>query len=274
MKWRRIDQYVARLHRLLAATLRGGIDDDKAWRAIKMLHYSGNRLIFTKANAWCSSSQALKRGRGVDILAQLRTGASRNPRSWGKSLCRKESVVIIRQMLKTEADFRVIASAVSALGHLEDLTTVDLIVSFANHHDPDIRFSVAVALGGFHFHDQPASVAAAMHLMNDPDKDVRNWAIFGVGTQGNADSDELRNILATHLTDSYFDARLEAIEALAKRHDLRALKPLLRHFELYGDILSLCDAAHSFLSMEQSPNPHWTAKQYLATLRETFSAEL
>ena len=88
-----------------------------------------------------------------------------------------------------------------------------------------MRFSVACALG--HFPNDPEAVATLLTLTRDDDSEVRDWAVFGLGVQGDVDSSEIREALLERLTDTDEDVREEAIVGLGKRRDLRML-PVLR----------------------------------------------
>ena len=59
------------------------------------------------------------------------------------------------------------------------------------------------------------------------DEDVRDWATFGVGVLGDSDSSTVRDALVRAVNDLNENVREEALVALAKRQDSRALAPLL-----------------------------------------------
>ena len=65
-----------------------------------------------------------------------------------------------------------------------------------------------------------------MLLMLDDDE-IRDLATFGLGTQLNDDSAEIRDALAARLTDEHVDTRHEALIGLARRRDPRGLKATL-----------------------------------------------
>ncbi|HEV8492293.1 MAG TPA: hypothetical protein VGR76_08470, partial [Candidatus Angelobacter sp.] len=64
MDLREIDQ-------LFAQTLKGDLDDDSAWEAVRALRRTGTREVFNRTAAWCTSAHSLERARGADILSQL-----------------------------------------------------------------------------------------------------------------------------------------------------------------------------------------------------------
>jgi HEAT repeats len=217
---------------LFDATLVGDYDDEAPWSAVKELRRNGNRSIFEKAAEWCRSPEALKRARGSDILCQLRVPLLPEQASElriSDPIFVPESFAILSQMLATENDEQVIASAIYGLGHLCYEGSVSFIVSFATHHSDEIRFAVACALGSFS--RDPDALPPLMKLADDCDEDVRDWSLFALGAQSDFDSPELRELFVRHLDDAREAAREEAIAGLAKRKDPRAALPLLRVME-------------------------------------------
>ncbi len=178
-----------------------------------------------------------------------------------------EAFQIIAFMLASESDLQALTSEIYAFGHIGNTKAVPLIVPFADHPEKDVRYAVAFALGALHEH--PESTPTLMKLMKDSDKHIRDWATFGVGVLGDADSEELRTAFLARLNDSFPDARQEAAASLAKRGDIRVVKPLIEMFEQYGDIYCLCDAARDLLELEDAPDG-WSAKQYIAALGAAF----
>lgn len=75
--------------------------------------------------------------------------------------------------------------------------------------------------------DHP-NVRALLGAFDDPDDDVRDWAVFGLGVQLDVDTPEIREALYRMLGDTgEADAAGEAAVALAKRGDPRILDVLL-----------------------------------------------
>ena len=124
-----------------------------------------------------------------------------------------EAYVVVTEVLQKERDFLPLSSAISALGHLGDPCAIPLITPFTTHPDARLRFGATFALGCFP--DEPASVLALLRLTEDTDDDVRDWATFGLGVQGGADSAEIRDALFRKLTDRNADVREEAMAGLA-----------------------------------------------------------
>jgi HEAT repeat protein len=208
------------IDQLFAQALFGNYDDDLPWAAVHALRRIGSREIFDRAAGWCKSDNPLQRARGAGIIAQLGKTAEHPRNSFPK-----ESYVTVSQMLREETDIQPLSSAIHALGHLDDPRAIPLINRYRDHTVSEIRFAVACALGSFA--NDPEAVQALMVLTRDADDDVRDWAVFGLGNLGNADSTEIRDALFSRLSDSNADVREEAVVGLAKRKDRRVLPALI-----------------------------------------------
>jgi len=212
---------------LFVATLAGEYDGDEPWQAVSELRRNGSREIFERAADWCRSEDALKRARGADILAQLRVPQSTEQKQSlviPEPLYIQESTAIILDMLNTETDELALRAEIHALGHLGLPMVINAVLRYGGHPNEDIRYAVTHALG--HFPNDARVMQALVTLGDDADQDVRNWALFALGTQRDQDSPEMRDLFARHLDDSFPDARQEAIAGLAKRGDERAVLPL------------------------------------------------
>jgi HEAT repeat protein len=253
----------AEVQQLFAETLRGDYEDDAPWEAVRKLHRLGTREVFDVATAWCSAKDPLMRARGIDVLAQL-----------GKTMGHPtncfpdESYSVVTNLLMGEVDVRPLDSAIAALGHLDDPRAVPLVVQFSSHPNSEIRLSVACALGSFP--NDPLSVETLLALMADIDEDVRDWATFGVGVLGDADSGALKDALVRAVNDSNEDVREEALVGLSKRQDKRALGPLLTALEEPDVSVRVVEAAYTLLGLENE-RKDWTPRDYANALYERFS---
>ena len=249
---------------LFAQTLLGDYEGEPAWEAVSKLRLDGSREIFERSAAWCLSDNPLKKARAADILCQLRRAPLQDATPWNPEwLFRDESYTLITTMLESEQYPLVLASAICALGHLDNESAIPLILRHQNHPDRDVRLAVSVALGSFP--NDPQSIGGLLTLTSDPDAEVRDWAVFGLGVQGDVDSPKIREALFRCLNDANVDVREEALVGLAKRHDQRVL-PILR--ALLGEPLTkvrVTEAAAAFLGLDNKP-PDWNAADYEAAL--------
>jgi hypothetical protein len=255
---------------LFAKTLTGDYDDDEPWAAVKELRSHGNRAIFERASEWCNSSDPLKRARGCDILSQLQepftlkhVDAHQPP----NPIFVADSFQIISQLLAHETDETALASELYALGHLRQDGTVPLLTPFAPDSQPNIRYAATHALG--QFTSDLAAIESLLKLADDTDEDIRNWALFALGSQSDADSPALRELFARHLDDSFEDAQQEAIAGLAKRRDERAVLPLLRLMES-GSYYS--HNHYDFLNLvsDQADSSDWGTEDFIDALYERY----
>jgi HEAT repeat protein len=81
------------------------------------------------------------------------------------------------------------------------------------------------------------AVQALIRLARDLDRDVRNWATFGIAQQTDLDSPELREALLARATDDDPEIRGEALIGLARRGDARALSLVRKELsgKFHGD---------------------------------------
>jgi HEAT repeat protein len=248
---------------LFDQTLTGNDDDDEPWKAVHTLRRMGTREVFEKAAEWCKSDNPLARARGADVLGQLGRTAEHPSNNFPE-----ESYVAISALVQRETDLRPLASAIYAMGHLHNFAGVPLIANFGSHPHPDIRDAVAFSLGCFP--NEPLSVATLLKLTDDIDEDIRNWATFGLGNLGDADSSEIRDALVRLLNDSKEDVREEAMVGLGKRKDPRVLAALLDALEQTNMAGMTIEAASLMLGMEEE-RKDWTAADYATALRNRFS---
>lgn len=198
----------AEIDALFAQTLLGDFDGDEPWEAVRKLRRNGSREIFERAAAWCESDDQLKRSRAADILCQ--SYRRRNPDEPGDTewLFRDETCSLLTKMLENEQDKSVIESAVVALGHLYNPKTIPSVLRFQDHADENIRFAVASSLASFA--NEAQALAALLKLARDSDAEVRDWAVFGLGVLGDADTPEIREALLQCLVDTNEDVAEEA----------------------------------------------------------------
>jgi HEAT repeats len=249
---------------LFDRTLEGAYEDDAPWEAVHELRRIGSQKVFDLAKEWCGSTDPLHRARGLDVLAQLGRTAEHPQNSF-----LEESEAVVKALISRENDALPLASAIDVLGHLDKPSNVPLIARFHTHPDQNVRFSVACALGSFS--DEPLSATTLLRLMRDQDKDVRDWATFGLGVLGNQDSPEIRDALIHALRDTDEDVREEALVGLAKRHDLEALPHLLRLLQQDNGTVRGREAASLLLGYEQEPKG-WTNDEFTIALKQQFPA--
>jgi HEAT repeat protein len=254
------------INELFLRTLSGNYEDDAPWDAVAALRRMGTREVFDQAAAWCQSDVPLKRARGADVLAQLRKAPDCKVNVFSE-----ESYALLTELVQEESHPRPLASAIAALGHLDNPSAVPMIANFHAHPNAEVRYDVAFALGCFP--DEPRSVQVLVRLMRDADEDVRDWATFGVGVLGNSDSTEIREALFVALADADEDVSEEALVGLAKRKDRRIVPMLLAELEKQEVGVRVIEAAYLMLDMQRE-HEGWNAPDYAGALRDRFPHEI
>lgn len=252
---------------LFAQTLMDDYDDEIPWKAVSALRCIGTREVFEQAAAWCKSGNPMERARGADILAQLGKTVEHQSNTFPE-----ESYAVVTQMLQLETDVQPLISAIHALGHLDNPAAIPLISPYKNHPVSEVRFAVACALGPFA--NDAAAIQALMILTSDADDDVRDWAVFGLGNLGDADSPEIRDALFSRLNDSDENVREEALVGVAKRKDTRVLPALLAALNQSeaddpGVTELTIEAADLMLDFAEE-REDWSCADYSAALRARF----
>lgn len=245
---------------LFAETLSGDYDSDPPWRAVRELRKLGSQEVFNRAAEWCQSQDPLRRARGASILAQIGRDV-RQPHSFPQ-----ESFEVVSAMVLREIEPLPLASAIHALGHLENERAIEIVAAHQSHQNADVRFAVAAALG--HFAKEPVAGSALIQLAGDPDDDVRDWATFALGEFSGLDTPEVRDVFLRNMGDQSDDVRYEAIVGLAKRKDPRAVPALLEILEDPEVTSTSLEAASAMLG--QTEVPDWKPEEFINALRDKF----
>ncbi len=208
---------------------------------VSALHRRGGMRCFQLAVEHCEGADPIERQIGALVLGQL--GYAEDKPFAERSFATLEKLLV-------DGDEDVIDCAVTALGHLRGVESILKFPELAAHENGDIRFSVAVALGGS---SNPDAVSALIRLAHDPSALVRDWAVFGLGTQNDLDTPELREILLASLTDDDEIVRGEALVGLAKRGDTRVIPYLIEEMKADEVDYLVMQAASAIASPELIP---------------------
>ena len=113
---------------------------------------------------------------------------------------------------------------------------ISKLIEFKTHKFADARFELTLAISCL---DNNAAIETLIELSNDKDSDIRNWATFGLGTQLENDTEDIRNALWNRINDSDFETKSEAIVGLANRMDKRIKEVIISELENgdYGTLL-------------------------------------
>ena len=191
-------------------------DENAAWDVVGILHFRGTQEVFDAARSLCRSRCAAEQTLGANILGQLGVPVRSFP---------DESVDILLTLIQPDRDADVLNAVCIALGHIHEPRSAPAICTLASHSSMGVRYAVAYALGGF---TDELTIETLISLTRDPEESVRDWAMFALGSQCDVDTPEIRDALFQGTTDRDEVVRGEALVGLARRHDDRAIEPLIR----------------------------------------------
>jgi HEAT repeat protein len=196
-------------------------DEEGAWDAVVLLHFRGTREVFDAACQLCVSYCSLERAVGANILGQLGVPVRAFP---------AESAKLLAALLALEDDERALGAMCTALGHLRINDAIPALCRLKSHPSADIRFDVAFALSTY---EDALVIETLIELSKDREVMVRDWATFGLGTQIEADTAEIRTALFERVFDEDEVTRGEALVGLARRKDQRIIEPLIKELERF-----------------------------------------
>ncbi len=195
------------------------MDDEVRWSYVQILHVRGGQELFDAALKLCKSQNPLEATLGADILGQL--GTPNFP-------FHEASVPVLLEIIDNHKDENPLQAAAMALGRTRDTRAIKKLLELTNHVSGEIRFAVVHGLLTL---EDEESVKAMIELSMDEDEDVRNWATFGLGSQIEIDTAEIRDALFNRLDEDDHEIRGEALVGLALRKDTRVLVPLLKELK-------------------------------------------
>jgi HEAT repeat protein len=200
-------------------------DSDEFVRAKAALQMRATPEVLEGASLLLNSNDAARRVVGIRVLAQLGLPERKFP---------VECTDRLLTLLTVEKDACVLAATASAFYYLEASRGLPELLQLSKHPDARVREGVVNGLTGL---TEPGAVSALITLSADENSTVRDWAVFGLGTQIELDTPEIREALWARRNDSHNEAWHEALVGLAHRRDPRIHKLLL--LELDRDELSV-----------------------------------
>jgi hypothetical protein len=140
------------------------------------------------------------------------------------------------------------------MGHLHDPRAVGPLAGLQSHSEARIRHAVVSSLCGC---EEEQAIAALIKRSADHDRDVRNWATFGLGSQIDTDTNAIREALLARLEDEDDEIRGEALVGLARRGDIRVVPAMLKEMEAYEtevlrDWILIGDAADAVITQAKA----------------------
>jgi HEAT repeat protein len=216
-------------------------DEDMAWEYVAALQYRGDGEVFQAADRLCTSDLATERELGATIIGQLGLPERTFP---------SKSFLCLARMLQTETDPDTLQAIAVGFGHLENPRCIELLTPLKNHPANIVRWGIAHGISG---HNDPVAIQTLIELSADEDEEIRDWATFGLGSLIDADSQQIRDALWARVTDTFEDARAEALAGLARRKDPRVADLLLRELDADQVDIMFIDAAEEFADLSLLP---------------------
>jgi len=193
------------------------------WEYISILRSRPESEVFKRCVELTKSDIPKNRMVAVDILAQL----GLPPRPFYN-----ETIDIYFNLLEIEKEPKVIMSILFGIGHNNEnlnKTQIKKLCSLADTKNSLIKEGLVSSLLG---KNDVNAIKTLIHFSADRLNYIRDWATFGIGTQIEKDTIEIRNALWKRVNDKHQDTKFEAIVGLAKRKDNRVKEIIER--ELVG----------------------------------------
>jgi HEAT repeat protein len=227
---------------LFKIALTGSIDDETgedgfpiitpATQARFVLEQRATRDVLETASKLCASGNSNERRIAAKILGELGIPERAFP---------DECLQVLLGLLE-HPDYEVVQTGGLALGNLRHPGAIPFLTKLKSHPDSGVRYSVAIGLLTY---EDELAVQTLIELSEDEDEDVRDWATFGLGTQIELDTPEIRETLFKRLDDTG-NAQGEAMVGLARRKDDRVLAPLLRALAWELPSILIFEAAQAY----------------------------
>ena len=159
---------------------------------------------------------------GIDILSQLGT----KRKKFAKKLIKK-----LYEFLNQYENERLTVSCLIAISHNNQFLTkkqINFLEKYKNNKSKEIRYALAFSVMTL---ENETAINILIKLSNDKSPKIRDWSIFGLGTQIESDNNKIRKTLYKHSFDKDDNTRQEAIKGLANRNDKRVNKVVLNELQ-------------------------------------------
>lgn len=242
---------------LVEVKLKKGVTKEEKDQAGRNLYYRGGLSELRLIKSLVSSKDFRYRTEGAYLIG------------WGfnKKQFRKTRLELVLNGLRNEKKVNPLQGYIkSAEEFLPDKQVIDSLLELGDHPSSWVRYCLAESFWGLGHIESIRRVL--IQLMRDSDKEVRDWATFGLAL-GNMPSlinhlgsYEIRMALLGQMDDPYPIVRAEAICGLAERGDPAGIPFLIRDLESEDIPAAFLDAASKYASPKLLPS--------LLRLRERF----
>jgi HEAT repeat protein len=238
---------------IIAAALAPSCEPDshEYWAEVRILQHRIDMPLIDKMRELIVHQDERHRVLAADVIAQ---GRAKEKEYSG--VC----VKLLLDALNRETSPQVLSAICSALGHHKSAEAIGPLAKLQSHSDENVRLAV---VHGLSCQDDPIAIASLISLSVDSDRDVRNWATFGLGSMTSVDSSALREALLARTKEPDEEISGEALVGLALRGDPRVVGPLLKsinalHESQRGFGLLITEAAEaSRAAAAKKPDDPW-----------------
>lgn len=188
------------------------------WENVGELRKRPNKEVYSKAFKLANSESEQEKIIGIYVLAQL---------GFDPRFQQAKTIELYFKLLENEKSPKVISAILSSISHNnENINDIQIskLVEYKTHKFVNVRFELALAISCL---ENEIAIKTLIKLSTDKDSDIRNWATFGIGTQLDNDTEEIRIALWNRVSDKDESTKLEAISGLAKRKD-KKIKEVLK----------------------------------------------
>jgi HEAT repeat protein len=226
-------------------------DSDEYWSEVRVLQHRIDMPLIEKMQELMVHQDERHRVLAADVIAQSRAKEKEHSGS---------CVKLLIEALNREASPQVLSAICDALGHHKSADAIAPLAKLQSHSDENVRLAV---VHGLSCQDDSIAVAALISLSVDSNRDVRNWATFGLGSMTSVNSVALREALLERTNEPDDEISGEALVGLALRGDTRVAGPLLGainalHESQLGFSLLITDAVEaSRFAAAKNPNDAW-----------------
>ncbi|MFL9833880.1 hypothetical protein [Chryseobacterium terrae] len=199
-------------------------DNNNYWNQIFELRKFVTANMISKCFSLINSDNLKSKQIGIDILSQL----GKDRKGFAPKMINE-----IFEIFETSTDEKLISKSLFAIGHNNKYIRkkhLDVLEKFKTSNSTDIRYALTFSLLGI---KRKAAIKILIELAHDKSLRIRDWATFGLGTQIETDTKEIRDILYKNSLSKNDQIRQEAIKGLANRNDERVEKLILS--ELYKE---------------------------------------
>lgn len=195
---------------------------------VNVINIRGSDIEFEHCQKLSTSLDVNERRLAADILGEL------GYKDQDEDKYYEDAVLKLIELLNDKHE-DVIDSVAMNLGKRlkidKDFGAIQKLIELADHKNRHIRFSVTYALG-MNESEHKNIIDTLISLSDDEDFEVKNWAIFALGSQKQTDTPEVRAVLKKYLNDEDYEIRGEALVGLAERGDRSIVEAVQQELEV------------------------------------------